>query len=363
MSRKWLLIGASLGLVLAATITSCDKSPAAPTPAQTPTATRLEISGPRAIVPGVPTQFTATVHMSDGTSRDVTTSTSWRIMPVYGRMDVSAPGVLTARENGFADLSAAYSDLTSTREVIAVPEGTFRLTGIVTDVTPPAGPVNGARVTGGSLSASTGSDGRYVLLGVAGDIELRVTKDRYRPLAQRVVVTDHQTLNVDLQIDGQLADVSGSYTLTIAAADTCSTALPEEAMSRTYSAIVKQVGPEVSIEVGGARFAKVAGGWRTANVIRFAWVWPDNVQFSLGGADCFDPDFYYPICQGPEVVEELAPTRFYLPSGFVGLSISPTTLSGKLDGEIGIYSRSAFSEPFSRETSCRSSRHRFTFSK
>ena len=362
MSRKWLLIGASLGLVLAATITSCDKSPAAPTPPQTPTATRLEISGPRAIVPGVPTQFTATANMSDGTSRDVTTSTSWRIMPVYGRIDVSAPGLLTARENGFADLSAAYTGLTSTREVIAVPEGTFRLTGIVTDVIPPAGPVNGARVTGGSLSTFTGSDGRYVLLGVAGDIELRVTKDRYRPLAQRVVVTDHQTLNVDLQIDGQLPDVSGSYTLTIAAADTCSTALPEEAMSRTYSAIVKQVGPDVRIEVGGARFAKMGGG-RTANVIRFARLWPDNVQFELGEAGCFDPDFYYPICLGPEVVEELAPTRFYLQSGFVVLSISPTALSGKLDGEIGIYSRSAFSEPFSRETSCRSSRHRFTFSK
>lgn len=56
----------------------------------TPTATRLEIVGPRAIVPGVPTQFAAAVHMSDGSSRDVTTSSSWRSANV--NFVVSAPG-------------------------------------------------------------------------------------------------------------------------------------------------------------------------------------------------------------------------------------------------------------------------------
>jgi hypothetical protein len=283
----------------------------------------------------------------------------------FARIDVSAAGLLTARGNSFADVSAAYNGLTSTREVIAVPEGTFRLTGIVTDVTAPAGPVNSALVdvTDGSsrgLSTFTGSDGRYNLLGVAGDIEVRVTKHAYRQLVQRVVVTDHQRLDVDLQIDGQLPDVSGSYVLTIDAADTCTTALPEEAMSRKYSAILRQVGPELRIEVGGARFAKVYPGW-TANGIEHARVWPDNVQFGLGGVGC--DLFYYGFCAGPDVMEELAPSRFYLPSGSVVLSISPTVLSGALNGEIGIYSRSALDDPFHGEASCRSSRHRVTFSK
>ena len=364
MSRTWLLIGASLALGLTGIMTACEKSPAAPTlppvgGSGTPTATRLEITGPRAIVPGIPAQFTATVHMSDGSSRDVTTSASWR-SPWVGFV-VSAPGLLTAQQNGTIDLSAVYAGLTSTREVIAVPEGTFRLTGTVTDVTAPAGPVESAQLkvtdgTGRGLFASTGPDGRYFLYGVAGDIELRVTKHRYRDPVQRVVVTDHQTLDVDLPIAAPLPDVSGSWVLTITAADTCSSVLPEEAMSRKYSAMIRQVGPDVRIELGGARFARVHG-W-TADGVDHATVWPDNLQFGLGPAGC-DP-FYYGC--GLDVMEELAPSRFYLPTGFVAVSISSTVLSGKLDGEIGTYTLSA-PDTFSREASCRSSRHQVTFTK
>ena len=362
MSRTWLFIGASLALGLAAIVSACEKSPAAPTPPRTttPTPTRLEITGPRSIVPGVPTQFTATVQMSDGSSRDVTTSASWR--SPWVAFVVSAPGLLTAQQNGTIDLSAAYAGLTSTREVIAVPEGTFRLTGTVTDVTAPAGPVPSANVrvtdgTGRGLSVSTGPDGRYFLYGVAGDIELRVTKwPAYRESVQRVVVTAHQTLDFELPIDRPLPDVSGSWVLTITAADTCSTVLPEEAMSRKYSAMIRQVGPAVRIELGGARFARVHG-W-TADGVDHATVWPDNLQFGLSSGGC-DP-FYYGC--GLDVMEELAPSRFHLPTGFVVVSISSTVLSGKLDGEIGIYTLSA-PDTFSREASCRSSRHQVTFSK
>ena len=363
MSRTWLLIGPSLAVVLAGTVAACDKAPAAPTPppggsSGTPTATRLEINGPRTIVPGVPTQFTATVHISDGSSRDVTTSASWR--SPWVAFVVSAPGLLTAQQNGTIDLSAVYAGLTSTREVIAVPEGTFRLTGTVTDVTAPAGPVESAQLkvtdgTGRGLFASTGPDGRYFLYGVAGDIELRVTKHRYRDHVQRVVVTDHQTLDVDLPIAAPLPDVSGSWVLTITAADTCSTVLPEEAMSRKYSAMIRQVGPDVRIELGGARFARVHG-W-TADGVDHATVWPDNLQFGLGGCD---PSYYGCWL---DVMEELAPSRFYLPTGFVVVSISSTVLSGRLEGEIGIYSRSAADDPFRGEVSCRSSRHQVTFTK
>ena len=362
MSRTWLFIGASLALGLAAIVSACEKSPAAPTPPRTttPTPTRLEIAGRRSIVTGIPTQFTATVHMSDGSSRDVTTSASWR--SPWVAFVVSAPGLLTAQQNGTIDLSAAYAGLTSTREVIAVPEGTFRLTGTVTDVTAPAGPVESAQLkvtdgTGRGLFASTGPDGRYFLYGVAGDIELRVTKHRYRDHVQRVVVTDHQALDLDLPIAAPLPDVSGSWVLTITAADTCSTVLPEEAMSRKYSAMIRQVGPDVRIELGGARFARVYG-W-TADGVDRATVWPDNLQFGLNLFGC---DLFSYECV-PNVMEELAPSRFYLPTGFVAVSISSTVLSGKLEGEIGIYSRSAADDPFRGEVSCRSSRHQVTFTK
>ena len=107
-----------------------------------------------------------------------------------------------------------------------------------------------------------------------------------------------------------------------------------------------------------ARCARVYPGW-TADGVDFARVWPDNVQFTFGGVGC---DLFYYDC-GPDVMEELAPSRFYLPTGFVVVSISSTVLSGKLEGEIGIYSRSAADDPFRGEVSCRSSRHQVTFTK
>ena len=377
MSRRWLVAGAALALGLAAIVSACEKSPAMPTPppqgrSGPPTASRLEITGPRAIVPGVPTQFTATVHMSDRSSRDVTTSATWR--SPWDAFVISAPGLVTARWNGSVAISAAYEGLTSTREVIAVPEGTFRLTGTVTDVTAPAGPVSYALVEvkdgiGRGLSTRTGLTGFYDLHGVAGDIELRVTKEGYRTLDHRVVVTDHQTLNLDLPIAGQLPDLRGSWVLTITAADTCSTALPAEAMSRKYSAVITQVGTNIKIDLSGARFATL-DGW-PANVIDDATsgaeVLPDRVRFYLGQVGCVG---YMSGggCSGYSVMEELAPSRFYLPSGHVTLAISPTALSGELDGEISIHTRSAqdgplYADQYPRETSCRSSRHRVTFSK
>jgi hypothetical protein len=162
-------------------------------------------------------------------------------------------------------------------------------------------------------------------------------------------------LNLDLVILGQRPDVSGSYKLTIAAADTCGTALPAEATSRTYSAVVKQVGPALTVSLSGASFVTING--RAADVIQ-GKVEPTSVSLSLGGLGCFG---YYYGC-GPSLLEQVAPSRVFLPSGTVKLAISPAVLAGDLDGVIEVHTGPGQGQ-FTRTASCRSLRHQFTLSR
>ena len=296
--------------------------------------------------------------MSDGTTRDVTSQAVWGSNSVD--LVVVAPGLVSAQRPGTVSLRASFSTLSSTREVILVPDGTYRLSGIVSDPVSPGGPIELAwvEVMNGparGMRSGTTSTGQYVLHGVAGDIELRVTKEGYQSRVERVLVTDHQTLNVELAILGQRPDVSGAYTLTIAAADTCSTALPADALSRTYSAVIKQVGPALTIDLSGATFAKI-NGW-TANVIH-GTVEQTSLGLTLGTLGCYG---YYYGC-GPSLLEQVAPSSFFLPTGSARLAISPRVLAGELDGAIEVHTGPGQGQ-FSRAASCRSSRHQFRFSR
>jgi hypothetical protein len=360
MPRLLPVVCISIAVLMAVFAAACDKGPTAPNRSTggAPAAVRLEITGPRSVEPGSTAQFAATVHMSDGTTRNVTAEAQWRSNTVD--LTLSTPGLVTAQGRGEGMLSASFNGLSSTREVILVPDGTYRLMGTVTNAVAPAGPVPIATVeviagTGRGLQSFTGEEGTYRLYGVAGDIELRVTKPGYQPRTERLSVTDHETRNIVLARAGDLPDVSGSYTLTIAAADTCRTMLPPEAMSRQYSATLTQVGSSLTIIAGGATFAKVAG-W-PANVIYNGRVELTGVSFRLGAPVCGG---YYYGCD-PPLIEQFAPSRFFMPLGFLKLEISPTALAGPLDGAIEVYEGPDASH-LQRVASC-DSRHRITLSR
>jgi hypothetical protein len=361
MPRLLPVVCISIAVVMAMLAAACDKAPTAP---NRPTGggsalVRLEITGPRTVAPGGTARFAATVHMSDGTTRDVTAEAQWRSNTVD--LTLSTPGLVTAQRRGEGMLSASFNGLSSTREVIFVPDGTYRLIGTVTNTVAPAGPVALAEVvvsagTGQGLRSFTGEEGNYRLYGVAGDIELRVTKAGYQPRTERLSVTDHDSRNIVLALVGELPDVSGSYTLTIAAADTCSTVLPPDAMSRRYSAQLTQVGPDLTVTAGGATFATINSF--PANVIRNGRVGPDGVRLNLGTLGC---NGYYYGC-GPSLLEQVAASRFFLPSGSVTLNISPTLLAGSLDGVIEVHEGPG-APNLQRVASCRSTRHQITFSR
>ena len=90
--RFWSLRQAGLAaLILAGLLVACDDNPpTAPTPPPqppvpqappSPALTRLEVAGPASVPPGETARSTATASFADGSTRDVTAQSTWRIQP------------------------------------------------------------------------------------------------------------------------------------------------------------------------------------------------------------------------------------------------------------------------------------------
>jgi Carboxypeptidase regulatory-like domain len=328
ISRRACLVSLCVLTIVAATAVACDHSPSAPTvpnspPPGAPSVVRLEIDGPRTLAPGARAQFAAIEHLSDETV-----------------------------------LTAATDTRSSTRDLMVLPDGTFRLTGRVTDAADGA-PVSGARIDviaspPSELSTVTDPGGRYSLYGVVGDIQLRVTKDGYPTRSERVVVTDHQQLDLSLTAPSPFPDVTGTYTLTVSAADECQASLPVEARSRTYQAALEQRKNLLTIYLNGAVLLTQWGELGPRPVI-LAPVERGAINLDLNGC------YYYYTCGGT-VFEQLAPDRYYRVTGTASLAISPTSLEGNLDGAVHILS-GADPLHLTPMASCGSTRHRIRFSR
>jgi hypothetical protein len=71
------------------------------------------------------------------------------------------------------------------------------------------------------------------LYGLSGETSLQVTKAGYQTATRTVVIVDQQKYDIELTLLGSRADVSGVFTMTIAAAEQCGAGsgegrLPEE---------------------------------------------------------------------------------------------------------------------------------------
>ena len=352
----------SIGL-LAVGLLACDKrrpgSPVAPLPpSASPIVTRIEIGGPASVPPGDAVQLSATARLTDGSSRDVTTEARWNSAN-RTVLSVSPEGRATGHETGEAMVSANLGSATGTREVIVVPPSTFRIVGLVTEADGRSAAVVGARVAvtaglGAGLFATTGEDGRYRLYGVAGDVELRITKNGYQPHAQRYSVADHLMLNAQLALLASRPDVSGTFTLTIAAAEECRANMPEDVRLRNYTAVVTQSGSQLDVRLHDATFAVSVG--RKGNGFS-GRAEPTQAVFNLSR---FDPSYYGYYGGGyGDLVEQLADARYLIVAGLAGAAVSGPGFSGTLDGSLTVLTGKLKSFP-AIEAACRSANHRFT---
>jgi hypothetical protein len=160
-----------------------------------------------------------------------------------------------------------------------------------------------------------------------------VTRDGYQPVELRFGVVSHRNYDIELPLLAPRAEVSGIYSLTIAAADHCGVGLgngyvPDEARVRTYTAEVRQDGRSLALTLSGATFL----GWSRDAAGRHVGVRgrvePERVvlRFPWGDGNEF-----------PYVLEQRPTSRSFFVAGDVVATGSANRLAGTLAGEFAIY--------------------------
>ena len=347
-------------------------NPVAPGPSAPPAVVGVEISGPASIPPGQSARFSANLRFSDATTKTAT-SVLWYAGSQFFRVDPS--GVATAgKENGEGVLYAEVNPngtapehsgmrgaIRSSKEILVLPDGTYRMVGTVTENGPEPTPLFGARVettSGPPLAAITDYDGRYQLYGIPGLADIRVSRDSYQPHVQRLQLTEHVTQNFQLALSGSRLDLAGLYTLAIDVACSTSTPVAADLQHRTYAASVTQSGSTLTVVLIEPSRFHVNG---TGRGDRFTGrVDSAGAMFDLGDSfwnyyGAYDPSTY------PTLVERL-PTGFLVVDGKVLTRGSRTGLSGELRGSVQQYGFGFPSAPSSQSVkgTCYSPAHRFT---
>jgi len=314
---------------------SCRKSPTSPPPVPVPgnvNVLRLQTNVPTSIAPGATIRLTATAVKSDGTTEDVTNSTQWSSTnsPV---VEISSDGIATGRERGESQVNARYLNISNTTVLMVLPEGTFKLTGLVADS---GTPLEDATVTviagtGAGQTAVTSFRGFCALYGVAGDVKLEAKKAGYSNLiVEARVVRANQRADFGLALAGGRPNAAGRYDLTVTADPDCAARLPAEARRRTYIATVMQDGVDLSVALTGAEYIVTGGtGDRFPGSVTF-----DGVRLIL-----MDEAYYY--YTGFAIVERFATTAVIV-NGLASAAPTSDGYAGRLSGSIGVASRPSF---------------------
>jgi hypothetical protein len=303
-----------------------------------------ELIGPGSIAPGQSAQFSVAVHLADGTTKTAATAT-WRTCVSSSSpcnpllIKVTSAGLVTAGSGiGDVTLSAdvAFRGTTRvTRELVILPDGTYRLVGKVTDGEFPSIPVAGARLTAtpGSATTTTDSQGNYRLYGVPPDGSLQIAHDGYQPLVQPVHLTAHASQSFQLTPIAPRVNLAGPYTLTIDAAPGCSGpgSLPADLQHRSYQATVTQNGLAIQVALTESRFRLNASGLGN----HFAGL------AGVGGAaftlDYYSDYYYFYYRQYPSIAERLPDGTILVVVGPVVTTGTPAGLTGTFDGFIEHY--------------------------
>ena len=323
------------GLLLFA---ACDdnRSPARPGPPPrldpltppSPVVAGIELAGPRTLAPGQTASFTATARFTDGSSGDVTGQARWGS---NGVVRIDAPGQVTANQRGDATITVEFDRVTSVMDVIVVPEGTYRISGVVS-VAAVTGVVLGARVevldVPERLETFTNVEGKYVLFGVPGRFRIRITRAGYVTLEEIVQVQEHRSVDFVATLVRPLPDLSGTYTLRITLTTPCGDNDPgPEFRDRTYRATITHWSPtDIVVSLTGANMAVWLGmGDRFSGTVE-----PSGARFY------FDRDYYSSTY--PRVVERLPNGTYLVVSGWASTTLVTEGLIGTLSGRLLFYS-------------------------
>src|SRR4051812_20100700 len=270
------------GSVLALSWACGSSTPTAPT-SKAPAAkivNSVQISGPASIAPGATAQLSAIATYVDGSTSDVTAVAHWHSFDTKV-LSISESGVATAIQAGETRVQGEYTNRASGMTIRVLPEGTYRLAGTLTEF---GLAIEGATVAitagqGTGLSATSDSGGGYLLYGVAGTVEIQVSKAGYTSQSRTLVVTADVIASFQLTTVIPAARIAGAYLLTFTAGRCLTPLTPADLNQRRYTAIITQDGqnPTASVMLGGANFALKNGHGNSFS----GRVEPDRVTFLL----------------------------------------------------------------------------------
>jgi hypothetical protein len=291
----------------------------------------VNVEGPNRLAPGESAQFTATVNLSNFTTKT----------PASVRWVASPPSFLRVDASGVATGGPLSGGAAVTADVIApdgtvfrrsigvtvVPQNTFVMLGTVTDAEFAALPVRRARIelTTGSLFTETDDAGFYRLFGVPINPEVRVTAPGYQPVTESIQITGDFRHDFRLALSGPRLSLSGDYTLTVEITGACGNSPPlqQSLRLRQYDAVITQTGLGLQVVLTEPRFLVVGGagnrfgGSVSATSATFDLIWHDGSY--------------------PSIVERLADGTFLVSQGTATAAGSAAGVSGTLAGSIFHY--------------------------
>jgi hypothetical protein len=287
------------------------------------------------------------VVKSDNSVQNVTAQSQW-LSSNPRVIEINPAGMAKGNALGETVITVRYQSLSASTEALVLPDGTYRLKGTVTDAGVGLGGVT-ITVVGGvgdGLVATTDGNGVYGLYGVRGRIRLQAKRDGYFNRIEEVDAVQNRLLDFEMTLDGQRPGVGGRYVLTIARTP-CTAAVPDV---RSYDATIEQTGPRLAVTLAAADFIVTRGHGNSFSGLMDG---PDRVTFSLGAAY----NYYYYYGQY-DVVERLSSTSALVIDGNATATVSPTRISGTLNGEFLLVQGNV--APFTRILGrCSGSSHRF----
>jgi Carboxypeptidase regulatory-like domain len=332
-----------LGAVLLAV--SCGDGDKSPPPGPSPLlqVTLVRIEGPASVHPGNSAQFTAMLQLNDGTERAATSARWFSTLSPVLSINTNTGAASTRSDNwGETTLSVEVSldgtgltgQTRGSREILVLPDGTFRMVGRVMEADRPGQGVPDAtlevRLTEDLSSrpvagASTNATGGYRLYGVPAESYLHVRRAGYVPVTERIQVGSHTARDFQLRFDGNVASFDGIYTMTVDATN-CTGFTPPVAAEfrlRTYAATIRQSGARLTIGLSDAPFHPGSDGFSGS-------VTPIGANVQL--RSFYDPYYYPSYPQQADVVELLPDGTALEASGAARLTGTPDRLSGTLVG-------------------------------
>ena len=335
------------------TLTSCKPTPTSPTrlPRSGSVFLGLELIAPSTLAPGATAQLRLVARWSDGREQDVTPSASFQSRSP-DVIVVSPSGIITGLRLGETIVIGLYQEASGSRQIVVVPDGTFRVAGRVVEEDPPGRAVAGAQVeTDGSTPAAlTDSGGNYRLFGVPGRARIRISKAGYVTKELSLSISNHHTQNVALALALPRLDASGTYQMSFEASPACRDQLPQTVRTRRYAAEITHDGTLISLVLSGASFYPPPYTSPTASL--FGWVGPASMTLIL-----FDENYD----GGPPKLLEIVDESTHLAiTGQIELSADGRGFAGALDGEFRTFTR--FDHRTPPDASCRSM-HRVTLSR